>query len=145
MHSCTWRRNPLTAWSCSRYSSILINVIVLSDGGGDGYRNRSIFGLPLISPTSPIIFYQSLVITFCDSTYTAFLVPIGIAWKVGLAEISFWTVTDLMAGIIHHFLCNLEAKFYRWYLNWIVCGIYCTHVFCISGWAIHFSNQQLCF
>lgn len=60
--------------------------------------NRSLIGIPIMRPDSLIVHAWTLVITFVDLTYTAFLVPLSIAFdttKVG-TTLTWLTITDIV-------------------------------------------------
>ncbi len=60
--------------------------------------NRSLIGVPIMRPDSLIVHAWTLVITLVDLTYTAFLVPLSIAFdttKVG-TTLTWLTITDIV-------------------------------------------------
>lgn len=136
------------------------------------YRKRSIFGLPILKPTSKVIgivmctlhcrlaatiqlaqctvpiacmftyhreFYvlhtraqlwtslqvsvwQGIVISLLDGTYSAFLVPISIAFSSDLNHWSWTTIVDVVAGNISYFI--LKPPILLCHLSYFV--LHCT-------------------
>ena len=61
-------------------------------------NNRSLLGIPIMRPDSLVVHAWTLVITLVDLTYTAFLVPLSIAFdmtKQG-THMSWLTITDIV-------------------------------------------------
>lgn len=60
--------------------------------------NRSIFGVPMLRPDSMVVHIWTLIITLIDLTYTAFLVPLSIAFDkiVPGSALSWLTITDIV-------------------------------------------------
>lgn len=61
-------------------------------------HNRSIFGIPMMRPDSLAVHIWTLTITVIDLTYTAFLVPLSIAFDeiVPGTNLSWLTITDIV-------------------------------------------------
>ena len=59
---------------------------------------RSICLLPVMSSRHPLAVWQSIVLTVLDGTYSAFVVPISIAFEVNLSVWSWVTVLDMIAS-----------------------------------------------
>ncbi|DBA70723.1 TPA: hypothetical protein ACH3X2_012094 [Trebouxia sp. C0005] len=64
------------------------------------HRHRSVFGLPILKPTSKVSVWQGIVMTILDGTYSAFLVPISIAFSSDLNHWSWTTIVDVVAGFL---------------------------------------------
>lgn len=69
--------------------------------------SRSIFGLPLISPLSLCAKYWSTLILALDLVYTAFLIPILVAFEVSDVDWSWGCIVNFVAGmsfpgVMHH-------------------------------------------
>ncbi|KAK9841010.1 hypothetical protein WJX81_005273 [Elliptochloris bilobata] len=80
------------------------------------FRHRSIFGLPLVSASSKFALVEAIIATIIDLTYTAFLVPITLAFQP--IAWSGWTllhVVNLVAGLLYaadmafNFHCSFVA------------------------------------
>lgn len=56
------------------------------------------FMLPLVEPTHPLSVYFGILRTIMDGTYSAFIVPISIAFEVNLSTWSWVTICDMVAG-----------------------------------------------
>ena len=67
------------------------------------YRERSIFLLPLVHPSSRFAKIEKAIMTQLDGTYTAFIVPIGFAYA-SLASWNKWCGLD-SAGCQHNGTC----------------------------------------
>lgn len=70
-----------------------------------GRQRRSIFNLPVLDPTGAFAFYWSLFTTTVDLTYTAFLVPLAIAflntnWRQN-DKINFLVITELIGNVAY--------------------------------------------
>ncbi|KAK9813286.1 hypothetical protein WJX72_011893 [[Myrmecia] bisecta] len=63
-------------------------------------QEHSICGLPLIHPQSYITSIESTVMALVDATYSAFIVPIGIAFESFVNGITWTVVCDLVAGAL---------------------------------------------
>ena len=63
-------------------------------------KHRSLLGIPMLRPDSSIIHVWTGVITFVDLTYTAFLVPLSIAFDdiVQGTSLSWLTITDIVGS-----------------------------------------------
>ena len=59
---------------------------------------KSVCMLPVMSPRHPLAVWQSIVLTILDGTYSAFVVPISIAFEVNLSVWSWVTVLDMIAS-----------------------------------------------
>ncbi len=60
--------------------------------------NRSIIGIPMLRPDSMVVHIWTLIITLVDLTYTAFLVPLSIAFDeiVPGSSLSWLTICDIV-------------------------------------------------
>ncbi|KAK9812616.1 hypothetical protein WJX72_000666 [[Myrmecia] bisecta] len=63
-------------------------------------REHSILGLPLIHPHSCITGIESIVMALVDATYSAFIVPIGVAFETGVNGVTWPVICDLVAGAL---------------------------------------------
>ncbi len=54
--------------------------------------------LPVMSPRHPLAVWQSIVLTILDGTYSAYVVPISIAFEVNLSVWSWVTMLDMIAS-----------------------------------------------
>lgn len=77
------------------------------------FRGISIFGLPLVHPTSLLSRLEGALVSFLDGTYSAFVVPIAIAF-VGNEEWGYWSpwaMLDCAVGIV--FTVDILFSFHR--------------------------------
>ncbi|CAG9460821.1 unnamed protein product [Pedinophyceae sp. YPF-701] len=77
--------------------------------------HRSMLGLPMVSPSTDFVRYWTLLILVVDSVYSAFIVPITVAFDLNPASWSWASVCDFVAGVI--FIANLIIQFS---IGWVV-------------------------
>ena len=79
-------------------------------------RKTSLLGLPILSPDHAIVHAWTAIITLVDLTYTAFLVPISIAFdqiRKG-SHLSWLTITDIVG-------CRFDDEFFMYMMTWCIC------------------------
>lgn len=61
-------------------------------------RPRSICFLPIVSPHNKAYKLWATLMVALDAVYTAFLVPIGVAFRLGDTNFSWGSIVDFVAG-----------------------------------------------
>jgi CRP-like cAMP-binding protein len=77
------------------------------------FRGRSILGLPLVHPTSRLARVEDAAVAGLDATYSAFLVPVAVAF-VGKEEWAYWSpwaILDAVVGCV--FTCDILFSLHR--------------------------------
>ncbi|KAI8110821.1 hypothetical protein M9434_004395 [Picochlorum sp. BPE23] len=79
-------------------------------------KHRSLLGIPMLRPDSSIIHVWTGVITFIDLTYTAFLVPLSIAFDdiVQGTSLSWLTITDIVGTSFY--LVDMVVEFHTGFI-----------------------------
>eukprot|EP00891_Asterochloris_glomerata_P007207 jgi/Astpho2/7207/Aster-x0763 len=72
----------------------------LEGGRASRFNRRSVCMLPVMSPRHPLAVWQSIVLTILDGTYSAYVVPISIAFEVNLSVWSWVTMLDMIAMVL---------------------------------------------
>ena len=64
------------------------------------YRPRSLCGLPMINPKNRYYKIWAFLLITIDATYTAFIVPIGVGFRVSDTSWNWIAVIDFLAGAV---------------------------------------------